>query len=67
MCSSDLAIPLRGLEGDPGLPGAPQDEAGLKNSSQQLFGFTPPKLLLSIPSGLHMDKPNFSAGFLLDL
>ena len=21
--------PLRGLEGDPGLPGAPQDEAGL--------------------------------------
>ena len=23
------AIPLRGLEGVPGLPGAPQDEAGL--------------------------------------
>ena len=33
MCSSDLAIPLRGLEGVPGLPGAPQDEAGLTNQS----------------------------------
>ena len=31
-----------------------------------VFGSTPPKLLLLIPSGLHIDKPNFSAG-LLDL
>ena len=29
MIATGEAIPLRGLEGDPGLPGAPQDEAGL--------------------------------------